>query len=102
MEELVAWINGKIDSEHGLITGAIAHYNLVRIHPFDDGNGRGARLMMNLIFIKKSLPPAVIRNEQRRFYLDTLTKADKGDLEPFVHFVGQSLVNTQKTIVENL
>jgi len=58
--------------------------------------------LMNLIFIKKSIPPAVIRNEQRRLYLDTLAKADKGDLEPFVRFVGKSLVNTQKTIVENL
>lgn len=102
MEELIAWINGHIDSEHGLITGAVAHYNLARIHPFDDGNGRGARLSMNLIFMKKGLPPAVIRNEQRRRYLDTLAKADKGDLEPFVRFVGKSLVNTQKTIVENL
>ncbi len=102
MEEMIAWISGKIESEHGLISEAIAYYKLVRIHPFDDGNGRGARLLMNLIFIKKGLPPAVIRNEQRRFYLDTLVKADKGDLEFFVHFVGQSLVNTQKTIVENL
>ena len=102
MEELIAWINGNIGSEHRLITGAVAHYNLTRIHPFDDGNGRGARLLMNLIFVKKDLPPAVIRNEQRRFYLDTLAKADKGDLEPFVLFVGKSLVNTQKTIVENL
>jgi Fic family protein len=102
MEELIAWINGHIDSEHGLITGVVAHYNLTRIHPFDDGNGRGARLSMNLIFMKKGLPPAVIRNEQRRRYLDTLAKADMGDLEPFVGFVGKSLVNTQKTIVENL
>ena len=102
MEELIAWINGHIGSEHGLIIGAVAHYNLTRIHPFDDGNGRGARLLMNLIFIKKGLPAAVIRNEQRRLYLDTLAQADKGNLEPFVRFVGTSLVNTQKTIVENL
>jgi Fic family protein len=102
MEKLISWINENIDKKHGLITGAVAHYNLVRIHPFDDGNGRGARLLMNLIFMKKRLPPAVIRNERRRLYLDTLTKADKGDLEPFVRFVGESLVSTQKVIVENL
>jgi hypothetical protein len=57
---------------------------------------------MNLIFIKKRLPPGVIRNERRRFYLDTLAEADKGTLEPFVRFVGESLVSTQKVIVENL
>jgi len=43
MEKLISWINENIDTEHGLITGAVAHYNLVKIHPFDDGNGRGAR-----------------------------------------------------------
>jgi len=58
MEELVLWIQQHIDNQHGLITGAVAHYNMARIHPFDDGNGRGARLLMNLIFIKKGLPPA--------------------------------------------
>ena len=102
MGKLISWINENIDKEHVLITGALAHYNMVRIHPFDDGNGRGARMLMNLIFIKKSLPPAVIRNERRRLYLNTLAKADKGDLEPFVRFVGESLVSTQKVIVENL
>jgi Fic family protein len=102
MEKLISWINENVDKKHGLITGAVAHYNMVRIHPFDDGNGRGARLLMNLIFIKKGLPPGVIRNERRRFYLDTLAEADKGNLEPFVRFVGESLVSTQKVIVENL
>jgi Fic family protein len=102
MEELIAWINGRIGSENGLITGAVAHYNLARIHPFDDGNGRGARMSMNLIFMKEGLPPAVIRNEQRRLYLETLSQADRGDLEPFVSFVGKSLVNTQRAIMENL
>jgi hypothetical protein len=57
---------------------------------------------MNVIFIKKRLPPAIIRNERRRLYLDTLAKADKGDLEPFVRFVGESLVSTQKVIIEAL
>ena len=90
------------DKEHGVITGAVAHYNLTRIHPFDDGNGRGARLLMNLIFIKKGLPPAIIRNKQRRRYLETLAKADKGELGSFVHFVGESLLDTQKIIVANI
>ena len=49
MEKLISWINENIDKEHGLITGAVAHYNLVRIHPFDDGNGRGARCGRNQV-----------------------------------------------------
>jgi Fic family protein len=102
IEELIAWINEVLEEEHGLITGAVAHYNLARIHPFDDGNGRGARLLMNLILIKKGLPPAVIRNEKRRQYLEVLATADKGDLVPFIYFVGEQLSSTQKMILENL
>ncbi|MBW2165179.1 MAG: hypothetical protein JRG74_03480 [Deltaproteobacteria bacterium] len=40
--------------------------------------------------------------KRRRLYLDTLAKADKGDLEAFVRFVGESLVSTQKVIIEAL
>jgi hypothetical protein len=57
---------------------------------------------MNLIFMKRGLPPAVIKKEQRRTYLQTLAAGDKGDLSPFVSFVAQSLVNTQKIILEEL
>ncbi|MCP4714558.1 MAG: Fic family protein [Deltaproteobacteria bacterium] len=102
MEALISWINVKVDSEHGLLTGTVAHHNIARIHPFDDGNGRVARMLMNLIFMKKGLPPAVIRNELRRQYLDALSRADKGDMEPFVLFVGDALVKTQIMIIEEL
>jgi Fic family protein len=102
IEELIAWINEVLEEQHGLITGAVAHYNLARIHPFDDGNGRGARLLMNLILIKKGLPPAVIRNEKRRQYLEVLATADKGNLVPFICFVGEEVINTQKVILDNL
>ncbi|MDM8560151.1 Fic family protein [Candidatus Parabeggiatoa sp. HSG14] len=73
-----------------------------RIHPFDDGNGRGARILMNLILIKKGYPPAIIKNEQRRKYLTTLNQADSGELEPFLLFIAQSLINTQLSILEDM
>ena len=63
MDNLCRWINENIDKKHPVITAAIAHYNMVRIHPFDDGNGRGARILMNLILIKRGYPIAIIRNE---------------------------------------
>ena len=102
MEKLIQWTNQNLETTHPVITSASAHYNFVRIHPFDDGNGRGARILMNLILIKNGFPPAVIKNEERRAYLDALVQADKGNLEPFVTFVGKSLIDTQEVMVKDL
>ena len=102
MDELVAWIQKNEDQQHPVILAAIAHYNMVRIHPFDDGNGRGARLLMNLLLIKKGFPPAIIRNEERRKYLETITQADRGHLSPFIVFIAQSLFRTQEMILADL
>lgn len=102
MGKLCTWINENIDKQHPLIVAAIAHYNFVRIHPFDNGNGKGARILMNLILIKKGIPPAIIENEKRRRYIEALSSADKGNLISFVEFVVESCIHTQKIIVEDL
>lgn len=102
MERLVKWINENINKEHPLVTSAVAHFNMVRIHPFDDGNGRGARLLMNLILLKKRYPPAIVRNEKRMEYIDALRNADNGDITTFVLFIGNSLKETQKLILNEL
>lgn len=98
MEYLFKWIETQMLSEHPLICGAIAHYNMVRIHPFDDGNGRGARLLMNLLLIQKGYPPAIIQMSKRREYFHALTTADQGELAPFVMFIAESLLETEKLI----
>ena len=82
-----------------VIVAALAHYNLVRIHPFDNGNGRGARILMNLILMRSGLPPAVIRNEERAEYLATLRQADTGDVAAFVKFIGRSVHDTLLAMV---
>ncbi|HIJ40830.1 MAG TPA: Fic family protein [Deltaproteobacteria bacterium] len=102
MEILCRWIHENIEKRHPLIVASIAHYNMVRIHPFDDGNGRGARILMNLIFIKKGYPVAIIKNENRRKYLEALNQADKGDIHPFLTLVAGSLIETENSIVEEL
>ena len=102
IDYLCSWINKNIDILHPALTGAIAHYNFLRIHPFDDGNGRGARLLMNTILMKKKHPPVVIKNENRQDYIESLIKADNGDLEPFITFIAQSLIETQELILNEL
>jgi Fic family protein len=102
MEILCRWIDENIENKHPLIAGAVAHYNMVRIHPFDDGNGRGARILMNLILIKKGYPVAIIKNENRRKYLASLNRADEGDMDPFLTLMAGSLIDTVHVIVEEL
>jgi Fic family protein len=102
MEILCRWINENIESRHPLIVASIAHYNMVRIHPFDDGNGRGARILMNLILIKKGYPVAIIKSQNRRKYLAVLDQADKGDIEAFLKFMADSLIETENAILEEL
>ena len=102
MQQLCEWVLLNINIRHPVIVSSIGHYNMVRIHPFDDGNGRGARILMNLILIKKGYPPAVIKMEQRRAYLESLATADQGDLSLFVELVAKALSQTQETILEDL
>jgi Fic family protein len=55
-----------------------AHYELVTIHPFVDGNGRTARLLFNLILLQNQFPLSFIKKEERKTYLSSLEKAQTG------------------------
>lgn len=73
---------------HPVIKAALAHYELVTIHPFIDGNGRSARLLMNLILMQNGYPPAIIRTSDRMRYLSLLEQAQTQELlEPFLKFI---------------
>lgn len=69
---------------------AYAHHELVKIHPFVDGNGRTARLLMNLILMKDGFPPIVILNKERKKYFEALEKAHFGNFKDFFNFIGRS------------
>ena len=79
MTDLVKWYN-KAEAEGKLTTvelAALFHYRYIRIHPFEDGNGRIARLLMNFILLRHGYPMIVIRSKKKKAYLDALGKADK-------------------------
>lgn len=83
MDKFFAWLKGKSD-DHPVIIAADAHYKLVTIHPFVDGNGRTARLLMNLLLMEAGYPITVIGNDKREEYINSLEKAQTtGDMTDF-------------------
>ena len=73
MDEFFKWLK-KEDKMHAVELAAEAHYRFVTIHPFIDGNGRTARLLMNMILMMKGYPPAIIRKNDRLAYIKSLEK----------------------------
>ncbi|WP_354360535.1 Fic family protein [Pedobacter sp. UYP30] len=92
ISELVMWYNEKAETEDPILLASILHYRFVRIHPFDDGNGRTARLLMNYVLSKNSLPLVIIKSAEKKDYLFALNKADTGDLNAFVEYIGKQLL----------
>lgn len=91
MDDLIKWVRGNQQKLHPIELAAIFHHKIVFIHPFFDGNGRTARLAMNLILMQKGYPLTVILRNDRKRYYDTLAKADKGDYLQFVRFIAQAV-----------
>ncbi|XP_062038293.1 protein adenylyltransferase FICD isoform X2 [Lepus europaeus] len=90
MEEFIQWLNSEDATQlHPVEFAALAHYKLVHIHPFIDGNGRTSRLLMNLILMQAGYPPVTIRKEQRSEYYHVLEVANEGDVRPFIRFIAQ-------------
>ncbi|HXW86471.1 MAG TPA: Fic family protein, partial [Candidatus Bathyarchaeia archaeon] len=70
MNQFMTWLHEA--QGHPIIIAADAHYKLVSIHPFIDGNGRTSRLLMNLLLLQTGYTPAIIDVEKRKEYIDAL------------------------------
>ena len=93
MNELVDWLRNTSAEKklHPLQIAAQLHYDFVRIHPFDDCNGRTSRLLMNYVLMRNGYPPVIIKSADKKNYLNALNKADVGDLDSFIQYIGEQL-----------
>lgn len=78
MTDLVDWYNqAEASGEYTPIElAALFHYRYIRIHPFEDGNGRIARLLANFILARHDYPMVVVRSRNKKGYLEALHQAD--------------------------
>ena len=91
MDNLISIYN-QLEEEgiHPLLLAAWVHHAFTAIHPFQDGNGRVARLLASLIFVKANFFPfTVLREEAKVKYIESLEKADAGDCQPFVNYLAE-------------
>jgi len=86
-DEMEKLVRVYVKSENSMppeVLSAWVHHRFTQIHPFQDGNGRIARAIASLVFLKKGLFPLVVRESDRRDYIIALEKADAGDIEPLI------------------
>ncbi|MGK7379768.1 Fic family protein [Planococcus sp. 1R117A] len=105
MNDLFTWYDQEKDHLHPVELAALFHFKFVYIHPFADGNGRTAGLLMNLILMSHGFPPAIVKAEdsQRLHYYETLELASvHHNTAPFIELISacveESLLNYLQAI----
>lgn len=86
MSEMINWYSKNKNKYHPLVLASIIHNQFVYIHPFDDGNGRVARLLFNFILIKNTYFPIIFFNDEKQRYYSGLRQSKDGDMKPFVMY----------------
>ena len=91
MSDLIDWYRAKeAEGEHPIVVAATFHYRFVQIHPFDDGNGRMARLLMNLILMRHGYTIAMVQRDGRERYIAEIEQAQAtGSLAGFIRYIAE-------------
>ena len=99
LEDFVGWYKENKNKFNPLILAAIMHNQFEYIHPFQDGNGRVGRLLLNFILLKNNYPPINIMFEDRAEYYQTLQKySKKDDLKTTLKFLIKEYKKTLKEV----
>ena len=109
MNELINWLNNHIDPPkrkkkkydlHPLLIACGFHIRFIQIHPFGDGNGRMARILMNLILMLCGYVPAIIKLEKRKDYYGALNLSSLDYTKPLAEFVGEECIQSLEMAIK--
>jgi fido (protein-threonine AMPylation protein) len=91
MQAFAVWLRQELESPtlHPAAFAAKLHHDFVLIHPFDDGNGRVARLLVNYVLMRSGYLPLIVRTEDKANYLTALQLADAGELSALISYFHQ-------------
>lgn len=101
MSQLFQWAGSDRGKYHPAEFAAQLHKRFVFIHPFIDGNGRIARLLMNTVLIQDGYMQAVIPPVLRQEYIDLLERAHQDD-RPFMDFIAERVLESEREIMRLL
>lgn len=79
VDKLIAWLN-EYEHDDPVLVAAWLHHRFTQVHPYQDGNGRVARALTTLVLLKSDLLPLVVDRDLRVEYIDSLERADGGEL----------------------
>jgi len=102
MDALIDIFNNQLADLNAIVRAAWLHLAFVQIHPFQDGNGRIARLLASFVLIKENLFPFTVERTDRKAYIDALEAADEGDYQALVDIIIEDQIANMKTMQEIL
>ena len=102
IEKLVAGTNKNDAHSHPIELAAVVHHQFASIHPFVDGNGRVARLLMNTILMRAGYTPAIISVEDKKRYLEALQAADDGSYVGLFALIEEAVNKSLRTTIDVL
>jgi len=97
MQELIEEYNNNWKDYHPILRATLLHGEFVKIHPFIDGNGRTARLLLNFELMKNGYTPIIIKNDARAKYYEVLDQAHTTmNYEPFIKLVAELVIESEQ------
>lgn len=97
MQKLIAEYGHEWKELHPVVRATLLHGEFVKIHPFIDGNGRTARLLLNFELMKCGFTPVIIRNNQRALYYDVLDFAHTTlNYGPFIKLIADLVIESEE------